>query len=100
MFSVARHRTRVNERRCKPQLKTLFAPSCLGAVCLCVSGCRFITQHAANKNYKAFVKALLKASAEPLNSEDAKEIENTAGTIRADKVKAEKAAAVAKKGGE
>lgn len=36
---------------------------------------------------------------DPLTSEDAKEVENAAGTIRADKVKAEKAAA-AKKGGE
>ena len=30
---------------------------------------------------------------DPLTSEDAKEVENAAGTIRADKVKAEKAAA-------
>jgi hypothetical protein len=44
------------------------------------------------------VKALLRVAADPLNSEDAKEVENTAGTIRADKVKAEKAAAAAKKG--
>ncbi|WIA44597.1 hypothetical protein OEZ86_007317 [Tetradesmus obliquus] len=58
----------------------------------------FITPHATNKNYKAFVKALLRVSADPLNSDDAKEIENTAGTLRADKVKAEKAAAAAKKG--
>lgn len=35
-----------------------------------------------------------------MTSEDAKEVENAAGTIRADKVKAEKAAAAAKKGGE
>eukprot|EP00882_Tetradesmus_deserticola_P006804 GHRQ01007164.1.p1 GENE.GHRQ01007164.1~~GHRQ01007164.1.p1 ORF type:complete len:239 (+),score=137.84 GHRQ01007164.1:291-1007(+) len=58
----------------------------------------FIAPHAANKNYKAFVKALLRAATEPLGSEDAKEIENLAGTLRADKVKAEKAAAAAKKG--
>lgn len=58
----------------------------------------FITQHRDNKNYKAFVKALLKVTAEPLNADDSKEIENLAGNIRADKVKAEKAAAAAKKG--
>jgi hypothetical protein len=65
-------------------------------VVTCIS--RFITPHAANKNYKAFVKALLRVTTDPLSSDDAKEIENTAGTIRADKVKAEKAAAAAKKG--
>jgi hypothetical protein len=54
--------------------------------------------HIANKNYKAFLKNLLKQATDPLSSEDAKEIENAAGTIRADKVKAEKAAAAAKKG--
>jgi hypothetical protein len=44
------------------------------------------------------VKALLRLSTDALNSDDAKEIENLAGTIRADKFKAEKAAAAAKKG--
>eukprot|EP00775_Hariotina_reticulata_P007269 gene7269-7482_t len=58
----------------------------------------FVLPHASNKNYKVFLKALLKIATEPVGSEDAKELENTAGTIRADKVKAEKAAAAAKKG--
>lgn len=58
----------------------------------------FITQHKDNKNYKAFLKSLMKQATDPLSAEDAKEIENMAGTIRADKVKAEKAAAAAKKG--
>lgn len=58
----------------------------------------FFLPHTANKNYKVFIKTLLKASVDPLTSEEAKEIENAAGTIRADKVKAEKAAAAAKKG--
>jgi hypothetical protein len=76
---------------------------CSCCCCCCVSyptrsSHRFITPHAANKNYKAFVKALLRVSTDALNSDDAKEIENLAGTIRADKVKAEKAAAAAKKG--
>lgn len=65
----------------------------------CCCCCRFINQHKDNKNYKAFLKALLKQATDPLTAEDAKEIENMAGTIRADKVKAEKAAAAAKKGG-
>lgn len=56
--------------------------------------------HIANKNYKAFLKLLLKLSVEGLSSEDTKEIENAVGTLRADKLKAEKAAAAAKKGGE
>jgi hypothetical protein len=43
---------------------------------------------------------LIQAGCEPLGAEEAKEIENLAGGIRADKVKAEKAAAAAKKGGE
>ncbi|KAF8055280.1 eukaryotic translation initiation factor 3 subunit J [Scenedesmus sp. PABB004] len=56
----------------------------------------FVTQHAGHKNYKAYVKALLRAAAEPLPAEDAKEVEAVAAALRADKVKAEKAAAAAK----
>lgn len=57
----------------------------------------FVAPHAANKNYKAFLKALLRAAAAPLSAEDAKEIENAAAAVRADKVKEEKAALAAKK---
>jgi hypothetical protein len=82
----------------KALLLLLLLQLLINTISLSFSNCRFITPHATNKNYKAFVKALLRVSADPLNSDDAKEIENTAGTIRADKVKAEKAAAAAKKG--
>lgn len=41
----------------------------------------------------------MKLATDPLTSEDAKELEATAGTIRAEKVKAEKAAAAAKSKG-
>eukprot|EP00877_Chromochloris_zofingiensis_P002961 jgi/Chrzof1/12666/Cz07g03020.t1 len=57
---------------------------------------RYIQPHSSSKNYKAFLKHLLKLATDPLTSEDAKELEATAGTIRAEKVKAEKAAAAAK----
>jgi hypothetical protein len=67
---------------------------------VCVLPCSFFLPHIANKNYKAFLKLLLKLSVEGLSSEDTKEIENAVGTLRADKLKAEKAAAAAKKGGE
>lgn len=52
--------------------------------------------HKESKNYKVLIKALLRGACEPLSTEDVKEVENSAGTIRADKVKAEKAAAAAK----
>jgi hypothetical protein len=52
--------------------------------------------HKDSKNYKVLIKALLRGACEPLSTEDVKEVENAAGTIRADKVKAEKAAAAAK----
>lgn len=57
---------------------------------------RYVLVHKDSKNYKVLIKALLRGACEPLSTEDVKEVENSAGTIRADKVKAEKAAAAAK----
>lgn len=36
---------------------------------------RYLLQHAASKNYKGLLKAVLRAAMEPLNADDAKEVE-------------------------
>ena len=52
--------------------------------------------HKDSKNYRAFLKAVIKKATEHLTGEDTKELENAIMTIRMDKQKAEKAAAAGK----
>jgi len=58
---------------------------------------RYITVHKESKNYKAFLKALVKLAVAPLTSTDTKEIEQSLGATRAEKHKAEQAELAAKK---
>lgn len=57
---------------------------------------RYVLPHAPQKHYKALIKALLRAVLEPLTAEEARDIETCAAAVRAEKVKADKAAAAAR----
>jgi len=57
---------------------------------------RYVAIHKDSKNYRAFLKAVIKKATEHLTGEDTKELENAIMTIRMDKQKAEKAAAAGK----
>lgn len=60
---------------------------------------RYVISHRENKNFKAFLKAVIKLSCEPLTVQETKDIETAIAGLRTDKVKAEVAAASAKKAG-
>lgn len=57
---------------------------------------RHVTIHKDSKQYKAFVKSLIKAMLEPMGSEESKDIETCVAGVRSDKIKAEKAKAADK----
>lgn len=58
---------------------------------------RHITPHADNKNFKSFLKSLVKLACEPLTSQEIKDVETSLAGLRAEKHKAEVAAASATK---
>ncbi|GBF87442.1 eukaryotic translation initiation factor 3 subunit J-like protein [Raphidocelis subcapitata] len=60
---------------------------------------RYVLPHAANKNYKGLLKAVIRLAMEPLSVDEAKEVETAVAGVRAEKVKAQQAAQAAKKGG-
>lgn len=59
--------------------------------------CRAILPHKDSKNYKVLLKAIVRLACAPLNSDQAKEVEDVAGTARVEKQKAEKAKLLEKK---
>lgn len=58
---------------------------------------RYLLPHSGSKNYKGLLKAVLRAAMEPLAADDAKEVEQAVAGVRSEKVKAQQAAAAAKK---
>lgn len=59
---------------------------------------RYVSVHKDNKNYKAFLKALIKGACAPLTSAETKDVETSVAGLRTDKFKAEQAEAATKKG--
>lgn len=59
---------------------------------------RYVLIHRDAKNYKAFLKALIKKSCDILPSTEVKDVETSLAGLRSDKFKAEQAEAAAKKG--
>lgn len=53
---------------------------------------RYLQPHAANKHYKALVKALLRAACGPLPSTEVKDVETCVSGVKAERLKAEKEA--------